>query len=151
MKYSHRDVALLLLDRLEAYLAGDGNALDEVKEQLAAAGVTHETVQGAIAWLRAGVSGEPEELVPAERPSVLGGRVLSREERRVLSPEAFGFLLGLTVEGRLAGDQLEAILARLGEQDGPVGLADVQELAWQVATAGKESETDIDASETTIH
>jgi uncharacterized protein Smg (DUF494 family) len=151
VKYSHRDVALLMMDRLEAYLAGDGDALEELKESLVHAGVTLETVQGAVAWLRAGVSGEAEELVPAERPRGPGGRVLSREERRVLSPDAFGFLLRLAAEGRLGSEQLESILARLGENEFPVELDEVQELAWRVATGETESESDLGATETTIH
>jgi uncharacterized protein Smg (DUF494 family) len=155
MSYNLRDVALLLLDRLEAFLGGEAGALEELKEGLAGAGVGPDLVHAALAWLRAGATGEPEEMVPAETPADPRRRVLSREERRVLPPEAFGFLLRLAADGRLEAEQLESILARLGEHEFPVELEDVQELAWRVATGGdggeSESESDFGASEDTVH
>ena len=155
MNYTLRDVALLLLDRLEAYLAGKAGALEELKEGLAAAGVGPDMVHAALAWLRAGATGEAEELVPAEAPGDPQRRVLSREERRVLPPAAFGFLLRLAADGRLQAEQMEAILARLGEHEFPVELEEVQELAWRVATGESggetESESDLGATGTTVH
>jgi uncharacterized protein Smg (DUF494 family) len=155
VNYTLRDVALLLLDRLEAYLGGEAGALEELKEGLAGAGVGPDMVHAALAWLRAGATGEPEELVAAETPADLRRRVLSREERRVLSPEAFGFLLRLAADGRLEAAQLESILARLGEHEFPVELEEVQELAWRVATGETggeaESESDLGATGTTVH
>lgn len=151
MTNSLREVALLLLQALESSLAGRREALDELRESLAAEGVGEETVQGALAWLRVGVSGEAEELVPAVRAGELARRVLSLEERRLLSPEAYGFLLGLAADGRLADEQLESILARLGENELPLDLNDVQELAWRVTTGEPESETDLGPTQSTIH
>ena len=146
-----REVALLLVQRLHALLAGDSEALDELRAELAAEGVTDETLAGALAWLRAGAAGETEELVPSSIPGPPSARVLSREEAQLVSPDAFGYLLSLAAEGQLAGEQLERILARLGESEWPLSLAEVQEMVWRETAGPPASEMPIGNEPTTIH
>ena len=151
MKRTIRDVALVLVERLHAYLAGESDALDELRIELAQEGVSEETLAGAIAWLRAGAAGETEELVPSQTPGGSTARVLSREEQRLVSPGAFGYLLSLAAEGKLEGQQLERILARVGQSEGPVSLRELVELIWQEATGTSESEPDLGNEQTTVH
>jgi len=150
VKASLRDIALFLLERIQAYYAGNEEALDELSAQLTMEGIGNDQIHGALAWLRAGVSGEAVELVPPESVDP-ARRVLTREERGWVSPDAFGFLLRLAAEGRLGGDQIESILAELGGSAEPVDLGTVQELAWRVASGNWESETDFGPTRTTIH
>lgn len=146
-----REVALLLVQRLHAQLAGDADALDDLRAELAAEGVTDETLAGALAWLRAGAAGETEELLPSSLPGGPSARVLSREESRLVSPDAFGYLLSLAAEGKLETEQLERILARLGESEWPLSLAEVQEMVWREAAGGPSSEIQFADETTTIH
>ena len=146
-----REVALMLVERLHAQLAGETEALDDLRAELAAEGVGDEIVAGALAWLRAGATGETEELLPSTIAAGPSARVLSREESRLVSPDAFGYLLSLAAEGKLAGEQLERILVRLGESEWPLSLAEVQEMVWREATGNPGSEIEIGNEPTTIH
>jgi uncharacterized protein Smg (DUF494 family) len=146
-----REVALLLVERLRAYLGGDTAALDELRVELLEQGVSEETLNGALAWLRAGAADETEELVPSQSAGEPTARVLSREEQRLVSPDAFGYLLSLAAEGRLDGEQIERIMRRVGQGDWPVSLREVQELVWREATGEPESESDLGNEQTTVH
>jgi len=146
-----REVALLLVERLRAYLGGESSALDDLRVELLEEGVSEETIAGALAWLRAGAAGETEELVPSQVAGEPTARVLSREEQRLVSPDAFGYLLSLAAEGRLDAEQLERVLRRVGQGDWPVSLRELQDLVWREATGEPESESDLGNEQTTVH
>jgi len=146
-----REVALLLVERLRAHWAGDTAALDDLRVELLEEGVSEETVAGAMAWLRAGAAGETEEIVPWQNAGGPAARVLSGEEQRLVSPDAFGYLLSLAAEGRLDAEQIERIMRRVGQSEGPVSLRDVQDMVWREATGEPESETDLGNEQTTVH
>jgi len=146
-----REVALLLVERLRAYLGGETSALDDLRVELLEEGVSDETITGALAWLRAGAAGETEELVPSQTAAEPTARVLSREEQKLVSPDAFGYLLSLAAEGKLDAAQLERVLARVGQGDWPVSLRELQNLVWREATGEPETETDHGNEQTTVH
>jgi uncharacterized protein Smg (DUF494 family) len=146
-----REVALLLVERLRDYLGGETSALDDLRVELLEDGASEETIAGALAWLRAGAAGETEELVPSQAAGEPTARVLSREEQRLVSPDAFGYLLSLAAEGRLDGEQLERVLRRVGQGDWPVSLRELQDLVWREATGEPESENDLGNEQTTVH
>jgi uncharacterized protein Smg (DUF494 family) len=146
-----REVALLLVERLRAYLGGESSAFDDLRVELLEEGVSEETIAGALAWLRAGAAGETEELVPSQVAGEPTARVLSREEQRLVSPDAFGYLLSLAAEGRLDAEQLERVLRRVGQGDWPVSLRELQDLVWREATGEPESESDLGNEQTTVH
>src|SRR5262249_11459471 len=146
-----REVALLLVESLRAYLGGETSALDDVRVELMEDGVSEETIAGALAWLRAGAAGETEELVPSQAAGEPTARVLSREEQRRVPPDAFGYLLSLAAEGRLDAEQLERVLRRVGQGDWPVSLRELQDLVWREATGEPESENDLGNEQTTVH
>jgi uncharacterized protein Smg (DUF494 family) len=146
-----REVALLLVERLRAYLGGETSALDDLRVELLEDGVSEETIAGALSWLRAGAAGETEELVPSQAAGEPTARVLSREEQRLVSPDAFGYLLSLAAEGKLDGGQLERILRRVGQGDWPVSLRELQDIVWREATGEPESENDLGNEQTTVH
>ena len=90
----------------------------------------------------------------AELDAVAGdptARVLSGEEQQLVSPDAFGYLLSLAAEGRLDAEQIERIMRRVGQSEGPVSLRDVQDMVWREATGEPESETDLGNEQTTVH
>ena len=151
MNKTIREVALLLVERLRAYLGGESSALDDLRVELLEEGVNEETMAGALAWLRAGAAGETEELVPSQVAGEPTARVLSREEQRLVSPDAFGYLLSLAAEGRLDAEQLERVLRRVGQGDWPVSLRELQDLVWREATGEPESESDLGNEQTTVH
>ena len=151
MNKTIREVALLLVERLRAYLGGETSALDDLRVELLEEGVSEETIAGALAWLRAGAAGETEELVPSQAAGEPTARVLSREEQRLVSPDAFGYLLSLAAEGRLDAEQLERVLRRVGQSDWPVSLRELQDLVWREATGEPESENDLGNEQTTVH
>ena len=151
MNKTIREVALLLVERLRAYLGGESSALDDLRVELLEEGVSEETIAGALAWLRAGAAGETEELVPSQVAGEPTARVLSREEQRLVSPDAFGYLLSLAAEGRLDAEQLERVLRRVGQGDWPVSLRELQDLVWREATGEPESESDLGNEQTTVH
>jgi uncharacterized protein Smg (DUF494 family) len=139
---AHREVAHLILRRLIAYLEGDIEALDDLIEGLQSEGIAADTIREALELLLEQTEERTEELVPAQSVGDPRRRVLSAEERESLTAEAYGYLVGLSADGRLRGDQLEQILAQLGENDLPVDLERIQELAWQVTIDAVEGEHD---------
>ena len=142
MNETHREIAQLILRRLMAYLEGDAEALDEMVDTLQSHGVEAETIRETIELLLGQTMTRIEELVPAQPGGDPRRRVLSPQEREALTAEAYGYLLGLTADGRLGAEQLEAILARLGDNEIPADVDQIQELAWQVALDGVEGEED---------
>jgi uncharacterized protein Smg (DUF494 family) len=124
----------ILAAQLESFLDGEESALETLEEAFEAGGVGPDDLQSAI-WVLRGLSGEEgqPDLDPATAPGRASHRVLSAEERAALSPEAWGFLLGLRRRGSLDPMQFERVLDRLsGTGVRPVDVDQAREMATRV-------------------
>ena len=137
-------VLRLLADRLESYLDGDDTAFETLGESLDQADISSDEVQSAALVLRSLYAGastgdaETSEQAPARQAH----RVLSHEERAILAPEAWGYLLWLRSHGSLDAVQCERVLDLVsGSGVRPVGVEHVREAAVRIAMSdGDESE-----------
>lgn len=136
-----RDDALLkllrlLADHLEGYLDGDDFSFETLGEAIEEGGWDPEDIQAAIMVLR-GFGGELDaeaSLAVDGPPGKRATRVWSPEERESVSPEAWGYLLGLRQRGALDHDQFERVLDLLtGSGVRPVGVELAREVAARVA------------------
>jgi len=131
-------VLRLLARKLEEYLDGDEMALETLAEALEEADVTPDDVQMVVLGLRglasSAVAGrEPVETASLPLPREIQ-RVLSAEERGVLTTEAWGYLLDLRASGALDAHQLERVLEALTTyEERPVELARARDVAARVA------------------
>jgi uncharacterized protein Smg (DUF494 family) len=131
-------VLRLLARKLEEYLDGDEMALETLAEALEEADVTPDDVQMVVLGLRglasSAVAGrEPAETASLPLPREIQ-RVLSAEERGVLTTEAWGYLLDLRASGALDAHQLERVLEALTTyEERPVELARARDVAARVA------------------
>jgi len=131
-------VLRLLARKLEEYLDGDEMALETLAEALEEADVTPDDVQMVVLGLRglasSAVAGrEPVETASLPLPREIQ-RVLSAEERGVLTIEAWGYLLDLRASGALDAHQLERVLEALTTyEERPVELARARDVAARVA------------------
>jgi uncharacterized protein Smg (DUF494 family) len=131
-------VLRLLARKLEEYLDGDEMALETLAEALEEADVTPDDVQMVVLGLRglasSAVAGrEPAETASLPLPREIQ-RVLSAEERGVLTTEAWGYLLDLRASGALDAHQLERVLEALTNyEERPVELARARDVAARVA------------------
>jgi len=128
----------LLARKLEEYLDGDEMALETLAEALEEGDVTPDDVQMVVLGLRglasSAVAGrEPVETASLPLPREIQ-RVLSAEERGVLTTEAWGYLLDLRASGALDAHQLERVLEALTTyEERPVELARARDVAARVA------------------
>jgi len=131
-------VLRLLARKLEEYLDGDEMALETLAEALEEADVTPDDVRMVVLGLRglasSAVAGrEPVETASLPLPREIQ-RVLSAEERGVLTTEAWGYLLDLRASGALDAHQLERVLEALTTyEERPVELARARDVAARVA------------------
>ena len=128
-----RRVLRLIAEHLEEFLEGDELALERLGASLEQGGFEGEELHAAVLALRgfAAERTESEEIMPVEgAPGRSSQRILSREERESLSPEAWGYLLALAKRGALDREQLERVLDRLATSG--MRLVDV-ETAHEVA------------------
>jgi len=126
-------VLRLIARKLEEYLDGTEMAFETLGEDLERENVTADEVEAAILGIRslAGLA-LPAGWVGATAGG--GHRMLSSEERELLSTETWGYLHGLRANGTLDAEQLERVLetlAALGE--GPVEVEQAREVAAKVA------------------
>ncbi len=130
----HR-VLRLLARRIEAHLEGDEFALDSLAQALEDAGFGEDDLHAASLVLRAVANDTGWSDTPAVAPKGADvQRVLSREERELLSPEAWGALLALRRSGSLSPEQFEQVLEMLGGCGvRPVGADLAIEFATRVA------------------
>ncbi len=136
--YSHEAVfrvLRLLADQLEGYVEGDELALETLGEAFEQSGLSQDDLQSAVMVLRSisAAGGEPDgDDDPA--PGRHAHRVLSPEERAILAPEAWGYLLWLRSQGSLDAGQFERVLDLVsGSGIRPVGVEHVREAAVRVA------------------
>ena len=143
-------VLRLIARKLEEYLDGDELALETLAEALDQEGVTVDDVQTAVLGLR-GLAGPPvgdgagraldgpgattRGVGPGARDAGHDAqRVLSAEERDLLTTEAWGYLVDLRSSGALDADQLERVLEALTTyEERPVEVARARDVAARVA------------------
>ena len=86
-----RRIVFQLRDSIE----GDEFALEDLSDGLASSDVTPEELAAAFDAILSLTESSREELPEPETGSRVGNRVLSLEERSRLTPEAYGYLLGV--------------------------------------------------------
>ena len=126
----------LLADTLERYVEGDELALETLGEAFEQAGLSQDDLHSAVMVLRSisSVSGEVEADDDDPAPGPHAHRVLSPEERAILAPEAWGYLLWLRSQGSLDAGQFERVLDLVsGSGLRPVSIEHVREAAVRVA------------------
>ncbi len=137
----------LLADQLERYVEGDELALETLGEAFEQAGLSPDDLQSAVMVLRSigTPGGEPDgDEDPAPGPHA--HRVQSPEERAILTPEAWGYLLRLRSQGSLDAGQFERVLDLVsGSGVRPVAIEHVREAAVRIAMAPEA----VDAAELT--
>ncbi len=129
----------LLAEHFEAWLDGDELALDSLGRAIEESGLDEEQLEAALLALRSLAGGFAGGAVASleEAPGQRAERVPSREERDSLSPEAWGFLLGLRQRGSLDPSQFEQVLDRLTASGvRPIGVELAREVAVRVALRG---------------
>jgi Smg protein len=127
MKENVLDVLLYLFENLMVEDPDADQDRDSLQESLLEAGFSPQEISKAFTWLD-----ELAEMRPACAPRAIdaGGpvRVLAREEREKLEPEAQGFLLFLEQQGVLSPAQRELVLDRVIALD--IGEVDLEDLKW---------------------
>ena len=125
----------LLAEQLEAYLDGDELAFEVLGERFEEAGLGGDELHGALLLLRSlNTESVAPEFGSAAQPGRAAHRVLSSEERAILSPEAWGFLLDLRRRGALDAAQFERVLDQLNSTGiRPVDLELARDVAVRVA------------------
>src|SRR5262249_22558547 len=115
---------------------GDERALETLGEAIDELGLSADELHTAAQVLES-LGAEDAEPFGADYADVPGRhvqRILSVEERNRLSPEAWGYLLGLRRHGALDASQVERVLDRLiGSGVRPVGVDQAREVATRVA------------------
>ena len=140
-------------ERLERFLDGEELAFETLGEEIEDQGFTADDLVSAILVLRRAAAslaaaGEPEpepdatgEDAPAGARGRYAHRVASAEERELLSPEAWGYLIDLKQRGSLDDGQFERVLDILtrpiaGTGSQPAGVELAREVAARVALGG---------------
>jgi uncharacterized protein Smg (DUF494 family) len=122
--------------QLRAALEGDEFALEDLHESLASSGASDEEIEAALDAILALTEPNREDL-PDAAGSEKGNRVLSLEERSRLTPEAYGYLLGVRGNGAIDEEQFEWVLERaLASGERSVGLDEIQDLVLEAALGG---------------
>ena len=123
--------------QLRAALDGDDFALEDLHESLVSSGASSEEIEAALDAILALTEPNREDL-PDAAGSENGNRVLSLEERSRLTPEAYGYLLGVRGNGAIDDEQFEWVLERaLSSGERSVGLDEMQDLVLEAALGGR--------------
>ena len=127
-------IVKLMAERLEAYLAGDDLAFEALGERLDEEASSLDDLQAA-AWMLRSLAEPAMAAIELEgTPGENALRILSPEERAIMSPEAWGYLLELRRRGSLDARQIERVLDRVTESgEGPIDVAQAREIATRVA------------------
>lgn len=129
----------LIAGKLEDHLEGDDLALETLSEAIEEEGFTGEDVASVVMALRSLAGAGPSSGWVAGAPGRRSQRVMSQEERELLSTEAWGYLLELKSQGVLDAAQFERVLdglAGIGVRPVDVDLA--REIASRVALEGED-------------
>jgi uncharacterized protein Smg (DUF494 family) len=123
--------------QLRAALDGDEFAFEDLQEALASSGASGDEIEAALDAILALTEPNREDLEGAAG-SDHGNRVLSLEERSRLTPEAYGYLLGVRGNGAIDEEQFEWVLERaLASGERSVGLDEIQDLVLEAALGGE--------------
>ncbi len=124
------EIVVYLMNQLNDQ-QGNLGSLDEMSADLRSMGFTDNEISSAYNWLLKHFDDYPESFSEGGRTvSNKSIRVLSEAERKVISPEAFGYLLQLRYINLLTTEQLEMILDRCTLFDAePIDLGDMKVLA----------------------
>lgn len=129
-----------IVQQLRAALEGDEFALEDLQDALLSSGATAEDLDAALESILALTEANREELPEFGAGSAGGNRVLSLEESCRLTPEAYGYLLGVRGNGTIDEEQFEWVLERaLASGERRVGLPEIQNLVLEVALGSDES------------
>jgi len=135
-----RRLLRLLGARVRSFADGDEQALETLGDALDETGLSADELHSAAEVLES-LGAEDAELFGTSfegDPGRHAQRILSAEERTRLSPEAWGYLLGLRRHGSLDANQVERVLDRLvGSGVRPVGVDLAREVATRVAFEGE--------------
>jgi len=126
----------MLADQVERFVDGDDLAFETLGEAFEQAGVSPDDLVSAVMVLRSisAAGAEPDGEEDDPEPGRHAHRVLSPEERAILAPEAWGYLLWLRSQGSLDAGQFERVLDLVsGSGVRPVGVEHVREAAVRVA------------------
>jgi uncharacterized protein Smg (DUF494 family) len=133
----------LLGECLEGFLEGDETALETLGESIEERGFSADDLAAAILVLQSFSGARPggERAPMPGSPGKRSLRVASAEERNLMSPEAWGYLLDLKARGSLDPVQFERVLDLLfGSGVRPVGVDLARDVATRVALEVGESE-----------
>ncbi len=124
----------LLCDKLEDHLEGDDLALETLGEAIEEGGFGAEDVLSAVLAIRCIAGGGEGAGWIAAAPGRHAARVQSAEERESLSPEAWGYLLYLRLQGTLDAEQFERVIETLTASGvRPVSIEQALDVASRVA------------------
>ncbi len=124
----------LLADKLEDHLEGDELALETLSEAIEEEGLGGEDIASVVMALRSLAGAGASSGWVAGPPGRRAQRVMSQEERELLSTEAWGYLLDLKAQGVLDAGQFERVLDGLsGIGVRPVSVELAREIASRVA------------------
>jgi hypothetical protein len=130
-----REMMVVIVEQLKAYVDGDEEALIELSEVLDSGRYDAEVVNQAFEWIFRALEPYAREDFAAgqaaERPSL---RIPTGPERALwLSNPAYGYLFGLLEGGAVTQEQFEEILARAKEMGSSLDSeAQAKELATDV-------------------
>lgn len=89
---------------------------DSIRESLVTEGYNEEEIDLVLVWLENYFNSFPDkprgETKPALQSAPRGMRILSFDEKMLIAPEAYGFLLGLESKGLISTDTIEEIIHR---------------------------------------
>ena len=130
-----REMMVVIVEQLKAYVDGDEDALIELTEVLDSGRYDAEVVNQAFEWIFRALEPYAREdfaaVKAAERPSL---RIPTGPERALwLSNPAYGYLFGLLEGGAVTQEQFEEILARAKDMGSSLDSeAQAKELATDV-------------------
>jgi uncharacterized protein Smg (DUF494 family) len=106
------EIVVYLMNQLTEH-QGTLSSIDEMSADLRSMGFTDNEISSAYNWLLKHFEDYPESFSFMDKKvSDKTVRILSDSERKVISTEAYGYLLQLKQLGLLATDQMEMILDR---------------------------------------
>lgn len=133
-----KHLMLLLLDVLDEREHAHSVTMDDLSDLLGRSGVSDKDLEDLLSWLRnrgpANTSGEVWLSARQCNCASDGAlRVMGPREDELLTPAAFGYLLGLVRTGQIAAEQMESMIqfAQL-VPDGPLERSDLPPLLDRV-------------------
>jgi len=124
------EIVVYLMSQLSDH-QGNLGSIDEMSADLKSMGFTDNEISSAYNWLLKHFEDYPESFAVKDMNySSKSVRILSDNERKIISPEAYGYLLQIKHLGLMTIEQMEMILDRcvLFASD-PVDLTDIKMLA----------------------